>query len=242
MKLFDRRRLINALLIVSLLLNVAIVGYLARSGGLRRIFLKLDLAELPRTREAFQKDMEARYGKYPGTPAEIVFAGDSLVADGPWAELLSEVHNRGIGGETTSGMLTRLHEVIKAKPVRLFLLLGTNDLAMAVPEAQILRNYRKLLEQLRQESPKTVVTVIAILPINPNFPKVPTQSNADIASVNRGLKALVSEFPGVGFLDLTSHVADESGNLRRDFSVDGIHMNIDGYLAIRKPIGEALTR
>ena len=63
--------------------------------------------------------MEARYPQAARTrPGEVVFAGDSLVADGPWAEFYSEIHNRGIGGETTSGLLGRLDEITEGRPAQ----------------------------------------------------------------------------------------------------------------------------
>jgi lysophospholipase L1-like esterase len=227
------RWIVNSLLVASVLLNVSMVAYLARSGGLRRFFVKLDLAELPKDRMEFQREMEARFRKFPNTPAEVAFVGDSLVGDGPWAELFSEVHNRGIGGDTVSGVLGRLDEVTEGRPRKVFLLIGTNDLAAAVPDAQFLRHYRTLLGRLREESPGSEVTVLAIFPVNMTFPKRPTFDNARVAETNRKLKELVAEFPGVRFLDLTPWIADASGSLRREFSTDGMHLNVDGYLAIR---------
>lgn len=242
MKFFGGRWLVNTVLAVSLLANIACFAYLARSGGLRRIFMKLELVELPPTRLDFQKDDETRYRKLPNTAAEIDFAGDSLINSGPWAELFGEIHNRGIGGETTQGILGRLDEITEAKPAQIFLLIGTNDLAAGAPESQVLRNYRTILERVRIESPKTAVTVIGLLPVNPALPGRPTQTNAQVTSVNRQLQTLIGEFPGVRYLDLTSFLVDSSGNLNADLSPDGIHLNIDGYLAIRKPIQEALSR
>ena len=196
----DRHQLSLA---ASLLLNVSMIAYLAQSGGLRRIFLKLDVVELPKTRAEFQKEMEARYRKIPTTPAEVVFAGDSLVADGPWAEFFTEVHNRGIGGDTAAGLLGRLDEVTEGKPRKLFILVGANDLAAAVPDAQFLRHYREILERVRRESPEPpAITVLGVLPINPTFSKVQAYDNARVAETNRRLKELVGEFPGVRFLDL----------------------------------------
>jgi hypothetical protein len=64
-KVFDQRRLINAMLIASLLLNASMLAYLAHSGGLGRFFLRLDLVELAPKRLAFQKEMKAQYRKYP---------------------------------------------------------------------------------------------------------------------------------------------------------------------------------
>jgi lysophospholipase L1-like esterase len=242
MKIFDRRWLINILLLGSVVLNLAMIGYLANSGGLRRFFVRLDLVEAPKTRQEFQKEMEARFRKLPNTPAEIVFAGDSLVADGLWSEFFSEIHDRGIGGETTAGLLDRLDEIIESKPRQIFLWIGTNDLADATHEAQILRNYRAILDRLRKEAPQTALTVIAILPVNEKAPKPPTQTNAQISSVNRQLKALVGEFPGVRFVDLGPILSDESGQLSRKFSVDGVHLNLDGYLAILKPLEESIPK
>jgi lysophospholipase L1-like esterase len=236
MKFFDRRRLINVLLFASVGLNVAMIAYLAQSGGLRRFFVKLDLAELPKDRLAFQKETEARYRKLPNTPSEVVFAGDSLVGDGPWAEFYSEVHNRGIGGDTVAGVLGRLDEILEGKPRKLFLLIGTNDLAAAVPDSQYLRHYRTLLERVRKESPDTAITVLAIFPVNMTFPVQPTYDNTRVVEANRKLKELVAEFPEVRFLDLTGELVDKVGSLRREFSPDGMHLNIDGYLAIREPL------
>jgi lysophospholipase L1-like esterase len=227
---------VYAALGLSLLLNVALVGSLANSGGLRRIFLRMDLVSLPPIRQDFQKDLEDRYRKFPNTPAEIVFAGDSLIGDGYWAEYYSEIHNRGIGGETVQGMLGRIDEILESKPRKIFLLLGTNDFAMDVPLAQYLRNYRALLERIRKDSPETTVHVIGILPINTTFPTVPAQTNAELAEANEQLKKLVAEFPGVKFLDLSPGLVDQKGELRREFSKDGLHLNSDGYLAIREPL------
>ena len=242
MKFFEQRRLINGIMIVSLLLNLAMLAYLAKSGGLRRFFVKIDMAEPVKTREQFQKDLEAKYRKLPDSSAEVAFVGDSLIGDGPWAEILTEIHNRGIGGETTAGLLDRLDEITSGKPARIFLLIGTNDLAGAVPEAQVLRNYRKILERLRAETPQTQVNVLALFPVNPSMSAHATQSNATINSVNRQLKELVAEFPGVRFLDLTSHLTNQAGELRPELSVDGIHLNVDGYLTLRKPLQDVTSR
>ncbi len=241
MKILDRRGLINASLAASLLLNVAILGYLTRSGGLRRIFLKLDLAELPTTRLDFQKRMEATYRKLPNTDAEVVFAGDSLVADGPWAEMYSEIHNRGIGGDTVMGVLGRLDEILESRPRRLILLLGANDLAAAVPDDQYLRHYRMLLERVRRESPSTEITVLGVMPVSRSFPISPPYDNARVVETNRRLKGLVAEFPGVRFLDLGPILADDSGELRREYSTDGMHISIEGYLALREALRGAVA-
>ena len=179
------------------------IAYLANSGGLRRIFLKLDAVELPKTRADFQKEMEVRYRKIPTTPAEVVFAGDSLVADGPWAEFFTEIHNRGIGGDTAAGVLGRLDEMAESRPRKLFILIGANDLAAAVPTPSIIRHYREILERVRSESPGHRDHRLGVLPVNPTFPKARPTTTPGSSRPTGELKALVAEFPGVRFLDLT---------------------------------------
>lgn len=116
-----------------------------------------------------------------------------------------------------------------------------NDLAAAVPVAQFLRRYRVLLERVRHDSPSTEITVIGVLPVNRTFPSPPNFDNERIIGTNRQLKKLADEFPGIRFLDLAGSLVNDAGNLRREFSVDGLHLNIDGYLAIREALRGPVT-
>src|SRR5438105_5617872 len=63
--------------------------------------------------------------------ASIVMLGDSLTEGAPWRELTgcADLVNRGIGGDTTSGVLARLDEVLKLKPRAIFLMIGVNDIS-----------------------------------------------------------------------------------------------------------------
>ena len=165
-----QRRFFSVVLIVSLTLNVvgaaAFAARVMRKGGGRYLLEQLDLRDAEHTLLPFQVDWRARLRKLPNTEAEIVFAGDSLIAEGPWSELYCPIKNRGIGGETTSGLLDRLDEVTESQPRKIFLLVGTNCLAADIPVAQVVRNYRKILERVRRESPQTRVFVISVLPVN----------------------------------------------------------------------------
>ena len=181
---------------------------------------------------AFQVDWRARLRKLPNTEAEIVFVGDSLIADGPWSELYCPIKNRGIGGETTSGLLDRLDEVTESHPRKIFLLVGTNCLADDVPVAQVVRNYRKLLERIRRESPQTQVFVISVLPVNQRVTHGPVHDNATIRELNVRLRDLAGKFESVIFLDVFDALTDASGNLRKDLTTDGLHLNLDGYLIL----------
>jgi lysophospholipase L1-like esterase len=238
----SRRRLLDALLIVSLALNVlggaAVAGWVVRQGGIHYLLARLDLRDAKQTPAPFQVDQLARLRMLPDTEGEIIFAGDSLVADGPWAELFSTIKNRGIGGEMTSGLLGRLDEITGRRPRKIFLLIGTNCLAVDLPVAQVVRNYREILGRIRAESPQTRVFVLSVLPVNRHLPQKPTQQNATIRDLNRRLRDLVGEFEGVTFVDVFDALADARGDLRNDLTTDGIHLNIDGYLILGRLLNE----
>ena len=40
----------------------------------------------------------------------------------------------------------------------------------------------------------------------------------------------------VTFLDVTNLLADENGNLRQDYTFDGLHPNMNGYFAVKEEI------
>ena len=234
------RRLLNALLIVSLSINflgLAAVSYRAvRKGGLRYLLERLDLRDARPEVKRFQADWLAQMRKLPNTEGEIVFAGDSLINGGPWAEFYSPVKNRGIGGETTAGLALRLDEVTESRPRKIFLLVGTNCLAADIPIAQIVRNYRKLLEQIGRESPATMVYVIGVLPVNQAIAGGPVHDNASIRGLNGRLRQLVAEFPRARFIDVSSVLVDREGNLRKELTPDGLRLNFDAYLLLGKAL------
>jgi lysophospholipase L1-like esterase len=235
MKLFERRLLVNSLLIASALLNLAMLGYLSYSGNIRRVFIRMNMVDVPPDRAESQVLTEARYRSLPSRPGEVVFAGDSLVAAGPWADFYAAIHNRGIVGETTRGLLQRLDEITEDRPRKLFLLIGSNDLSAAVPPSRLIANYRTILERIAAESPTTETVAIGVLPVNKTVPGGgPYYTNTEVQEVNRRLKALVAEFPRARFEDVTDLLTDESGNLRPGYTSDGLHLTVEGYLALRE--------
>jgi lysophospholipase L1-like esterase len=172
------------------------------------------------------------YRALPNGRDEIVFAGDSFTASAPLLDAYTTLRNRGIGGDTTAGLLSRLDEIIEARPERVFLQVGANDVANLVPVGETVENYRTILRRIRGDSPHTLVFAMSVPPTDPELLESAARRNPVIGKLNAELRRLAAT-EGVTFIDLTPWLEDGQGNLRRDFTApDGIHLNTAGQLVV----------
>ena len=177
-------------------------------------------------------------------PGGTVLVGDSLTNEFPIHELLAlrkderlfHIHNRGIGGDTTDGVLRRMAESIwDLQPNKVFLLIGTNDLAdESVGSDDIANNIRAVLVQTKEHCPQAMCTVLSLYPVNPRAEEgmdvltVGCRTNERIRAVNHAL-AVVAQETGAAYVDFHSLLADERGNLRREYTREGLHLTPEGY-------------
>ena len=180
------------------------------------------------------------FEKLPVTSKDIVFLGNSITDGGEWNELLANprVKNRGISGDRSSWMLDRLDPIVGGQPRKLFLLIGTNDLAAGTPAAEVVANVRKIVERFQSESPRTKLYVQSVFPVNDSFKKYAAKHgrhDADIVAVNKGLQALCAE-KGIVYIDLWTLLADKNGKLRADLTNDGLHLMGAGYIVWRDAV------
>lgn len=172
-----------------------------------------------------------QFNAFPNSSRDIIFLGNSITAGIDWEELLQNpaAKNRGISGDITFGVLERLHEVTEGKPRKVFILIGTNDIARNIPDAVILGNYKRIIRQIKKESPATKIYFQTILPVNSEVPPKKNHygKDAHIAAVNEGLKKLGRE-EAITIIDLHPHFLKE-GKLDKTLTYDGLHLNINGY-------------
>lgn len=172
---------------------------------------------------------------------DIVFIGNSITDGGEWAELFDNRHvrNRGISGDMTEWMLGRLDSIIAGHPKKLFLMIGTNDLAVGVEPDAVVANIRKIIDRFRKESPWTKVYVQSILPVNgKDFSKHTRHyiHTEDIVRINRQLEALCADQKNLFYLDVHSALIDGDGLLDKRYTNDGLHLMGAGYLVWREVI------
>ena len=62
------------------------------------------------------------------------------------------------------------------------------------------------------------------------------RTNEKIQALNRAYRALASIYTNVHFIDLYDNFLDEGGQLREDFTTDGLHLTIAGYAMLSKAL------
>ncbi|GMR65808.1 SGNH/GDSL hydrolase family protein [Bacillus sp. MN7755] len=159
----------------------------------------------------------------------VLFLGDSLTDFNEWDEAFPGIktYNRGISGDTTVGVIHRLNQAISLKPSKIFLMIGVNDLAAKTPKENVLKNYKNILEQLTVKLPNTKIFIESMLPVKP-LSKATNLNNSDINWLNKELEKLAEENNHT-FIDLHSLFTDEKGELKKVWTVDGVHLNGEGY-------------
>ncbi|HDW0335773.1 TPA: hypothetical protein RKY49_004741, partial [Escherichia coli] len=83
---------------------------------------------------------------------DIIMLGDSITETGRWSDFFPSVSiaNYGIAGDTSQGIKNRLEPIINAKPKKVFIMIGTNDLTNHESVQKILDNYRDIIEILNR--------------------------------------------------------------------------------------------
>jgi lysophospholipase L1-like esterase len=155
----------------------------------------------------------------------IVFVGDSLTDYGNWQEAFSSnipVLNRGIGGDTSAGVLNRIGQITALKPRAVFLMIGTNDRQqLGFSSADTARVYREIVLTIRRESPETLIYIQALFPSrSPKFVVWSKKTNRLIAGL--------ADNRSVFFLDFQKSFV-EDGLLANKLTSDGLHLSPEGY-------------
>ena len=196
------------------------------------------------------KKLLNQFNSDPLNSGEIIFLGNSITAEGKdWSTRLNNsiIRNRGIGGDTTDGVLARSGEIIDSNPTAVFLLIGINDLynnTIETPsENYIANNIINIAKKIKTSSVNTEVFIQTLLPISKKksrkFYKLYNQSikNINKIIIENQEKELYS------VIDLYSIFVNNKGQLKNDLTYDGLHLNKKGYEVwskFIKPITDSL--
>lgn len=184
----------------------------------------------------FHEQRSDLFEKLLVTPKDAVFIGNSITNGGEWSELFPKkrAKNRGISSDITAGVLDRLDYISKAKPGKVFLMIGVNDVARGFEIPVIVGNMRKIIEKIQFDSPKTKIYLQSLLPVNADFNMFKGHMKPEvIKEINRQYKALAEEYK-ITYIDLYSHFVEQgTDKLAPKYTNDGLHLMGDGYLLWR---------
>ena len=169
---------------------------------------------------------EALYMRFTSDTVDLVCLGDSITQRFEWGDAIADrrVANRGIGSDTTDGMLARLDSIIRLKPKVISIMAGINDLSLKRTPDEIEASYRAILDTLAQMLPDTKVIVSSVLPVKESEP-IPV---GDILDINHRIKLLCDE-KSIPYLDMFDAFADKNQNLKPEYAVDTVHLSPQGY-------------
>ncbi len=157
-------------------------------------------------------------------PGDIVMLGDSITEGADWATLFPQirVHNHGIGGDDTVGVLRRLDLITRTRPAKVFVMIGTNDLGKGTrPVDEITANVEEIIIRLRDAIPSTEIFVQSVLP------RWHTRTD-DVRRLNDGIEA-VAENTGSIWIDLRPAFDRGDGTMDLELAPDALHPNAEGY-------------
>ncbi len=170
----------------------------------------------------------------------VVFLGDSITQG--WNSLAQDfpdmhVANRGIGGDTTRGVLYRLNaDVLSLKPKAVVLLIGTNDIGNGARPDDVADNIEAIIRALRKSNVNLPIIICRVMPRS--------DQNLRFASNVRKLNTMIDQLAKTQTnaveCDTWSLFAASDGGCQPEFFRDDLlHLNQKGYAkwaAALKPI------
>ena len=197
--------------------------------------------------DLFRREQENCIARYKAQntmvkKGQILFTGSSLMEQFPIHELLQDmgrsdvVYNRGVGGFTTTDMLEHMEEQIFAlEPRKIFINIGTNDISASdYRQETLVGNYHRILSQIKEHLPRAKVYLMAYYPMNElvgDGTGFGNRTNANIDRANAAVRALAEEF-SYRFINANDGLTDETGRLKREYTVEGIHMYANAYQVV----------
>ncbi len=182
---------------------------------------------------------------------QTVFTGSSLMEMFPINKLLKErsddtiIYNRGVGGFLSHELLEVIDVcAIDLQPSKVFINIGTNDLSWSsIPISQLMDNYDKIISAIENAVPNVRIYLMAYYPVNFEAASeemkecLKIRTNEKITAANAEVKKL-AEKHGQRYIDINRNLKDEQGRLKAEYTIEGMHINEDGYRAVYDDIME----
>lgn len=173
-----------------------------------------------------------------------VFVGDSIFEGYKLDEHYKDMPtvNSGISGHKTTDILENMNErIYRYNPSKVILLIGTNDISH-IDSKETVQNIGKIIDGIKKNRKYAEIYVQSIYPVNhevDGWLAAGPRDNETIKSMNKEIKEICSE-KNVTYMDVYDLLADGEGNLKEEYSYDGLHLSNEGYKVITKEVMKVL--
>ena len=153
--------------------------------------------------------------------------------------------NRGIRGYQTGLLLENLDAHLYGGAVdKIVLLIGTNDIGKDMPVNDALNNLEATIQSIVRDYPLTEIKLLSILPVNEGEEYKQTvyiRTNEKIQKWNQAYQELASAYMQVEFVPVFDSLTDQAGQLKKDYTTDGLHLSVAGYQVLTKALKDYLV-
>jgi lysophospholipase L1-like esterase len=177
-------------------------------------------------RTPYWEQRKTLFDVLPAPQNPIVFLGNSIIANCEWSELLNNknIVNRGIGGDNLDGIISRIDQIIKMKPQKVFILASTNDLPGNFTNIDTIANkYSRLIAKIMSKLPDSKIFV---------YSELPRDDNAGAANLIAPLNAKIRQMAmrdKITYIDIYKYFANQDGTINHQYTNDGLHLKGQGY-------------
>ena len=159
----------------------------------------------------------------------VVFFGDSITQQ--WNSLATDfpklkTANRGISGDTTRGLRTRLQgDVLDLHPKAVSMLIGTNDLALGGSPELVVENVKALVAEMHKANPEMPIIINKVMPRGAKPGLFPEK----IKILNGLYEDAFKNDARVTFCDTWTVFDDGNDTCKKEEFPDLLHPNAIGY-------------
>lgn len=177
-----------------------------------------------------------RLERYTYNKESIVFLGDSITSRYDLNKYFPNynVYNSGIAGNMTKDILENMeNRVFAYNPTKVFILIGTNDLVYSgLDNDGIKNNIEEIINKIYEKNSNIKIYMESIYPVNNSINKeiVETRTNENIKDLNNKIEKICNN--KCTYINMYDNLTDKNGNMKRIYTVDGLHLNKIGYKVI----------
>ena len=167
----------------------------------------------------------------------LLFLGDSITDFYPLEEYYDNIPvvNSGVAGNKTTDILSNMKErVYQYNPTKVFLLIGTNDLDSSDVDTTF-NNIKKIINEIKENRREASIYVESVYPVNSLIENnaVNNRDNEKIRELNKKLFNYCDD-GNCTYINLFKELKDEDGNLKSNYTEDGLHLNSLGYVVVTR--------